>query len=603
MAVVTTCDPSTSNSRRTTCVVARQFVQGTDWPLAGTMAADNMTVDSTASMTDNMTVNSRVRIMNASKDGIPRQTAESQSLPPCDAPGTRKVHCIMPLVECVPNFSEGRDPSVIAALRDAIAGTPGAQVLDVSSDASHHRTVITFVATLDAAVPAALAAMRVARDRIDLNAHRGVHPRIGATDVVPFVPLDGSTMADCVRLAEQLGERAATELGVPVYLYEQAARLPSRRNLAAVRGKGFEELRDTMAGNAERHPDFGAAAVHPTAGATAVGARPFLVAYNIYLGPASNLPVAKAVARAVRESSGGMPGVKALGLEVDGQAQVSMNLVDIDRAPMHRVFDAVAREAAQHGVDVTWSEIVGLVPARVLLAAGAQHVRLRGNAEQLTLESRLARPDADAPDPLLDRIAAATPTPGGGSAAAHATALASALTQMVAGLTQENPRFAAVAEAMAQYRAQAAALRAQLETLVETDASVFEGVRAARRLPKDTPEALARRADALRAAWLHAATVPLHTARLAVDVAQLAAVLAEQGNPNAAGDAAVAALLAEAACRGLALNVRLNVAGLDDAGAEAGAALASEARACVDAAALHARLAESAALRSLSGIP
>jgi len=508
----------------------------------------------------------------------------------------------MPLVECVPNFSEGRDPGVIAALRDAIAGTPGAQVLDVSSDASHHRTVITFVATLDAAVPAALAAMRVARDRIDLNAHRGVHPRIGATDVVPFVPLDGTTMADCVRLAEQLGQRAAAELGIPVYLYEQAARHSTRRNLATVRGQGFEWLRDTIATDAERQPDFGEAAVHPTAGATAVGARPFLVAYNIYLGPASNLPVAKAVARAVRESSGGLPGVKALGLEVDGQAQVSMNLVDIDRAPMHRVFDAVAREAAARGAQVTWSEIIGLVPAKVLLAAGAEHVKLRGDAQNLTLESRLAG-RTEAGPVLLDRIAAPTPTPGGGSAAAHATALAAAVTQMVAGLTAENPRFAAVSDAMTRHREQAAALRSQLDRLVVTDATAFDGVRAARRLPKDCPEAVARRADALRAAWLHAATVPLHTARLAVEVAQLAATLAEEGNPNASGDAAVAALLAEAACRGLALNVRLNVAALDDAGAEAGAALASEARACVDAAALHARLAESAALRSLSGSP
>jgi glutamate formiminotransferase / formiminotetrahydrofolate cyclodeaminase len=514
-----------------------------------------------------------------------------------------KVHSTMPLVECVPNFSEGRDASVIAALRDAIAGTPGAQVLDVSSDASHHRTVITFVATLDAAVPAALAAMRVARDRIDLNAHRGVHPRIGATDVVPFVPLDGTTMADCVRLAEQLGERAAAELGIPVYLYEQAARQPTRRNLAAVRGQGFESLRDTIATDPARQPDFGTQSVHPTAGATAVGARPFLVAYNIYLGSASNLPVAKAVARAVRESSGGLPGVKALGLEVDGQAQVSMNLVDIDRAPMHLVFDTVSREAAARGVEVTWSEIVGLVPARVVMEAGAQHVKLRGTAADLTLESRLTRHRGHETATLLDRIAAATPTPGGGSAAAHATALAAAVAQMVAGLTAENPRFAAVSEAMTQHREQAAALRSQLDVLVATDATAFDGVRAARRLPKDSPEAVAQRADALRAAWIHAASVPLHTARLAVEVAQLAATLAEEGNPNASGDAAVAALLAEAACRGLALTVRLNVAALDDSGREAGAALASEARACVDAAALHARLAESAALRSLSCSP
>ncbi|MEO7521379.1 MAG: glutamate formimidoyltransferase, partial [Gemmatimonas sp.] len=233
----------------------------------------------------------------------------------------------MALVECVPNFSEGRDTDVIATIVEAIRQTDGAHVLDVSSDPSHNRTVVTFAASLSAAVPAALAAMRVARDRIDLTKHQGAHPRIGATDVVPFIPLEGATMADCIALANDLGRRAFSELSVPVYLYERAATVPARENLADVRRGEFEGLRDEVRTNAARKPDFGNAELHPTAGATAVGARPFLVAYNVYLGDKSNLAVAKAVAKAVRGSSGGLRFVKGLGLEVDGQAQVSMNLV------------------------------------------------------------------------------------------------------------------------------------------------------------------------------------------------------------------------------------------------------------------------------------
>jgi glutamate formiminotransferase/formiminotetrahydrofolate cyclodeaminase len=263
----------------------------------------------------------------------------------------------MSLVECVPNFSEGRDPAVIDALRDAIANTPGAHVLDVSSDPSHNRTVITFVASLDAAVPAAFAAMAVARDRIDLTTHQGEHPRIGATDVVPFVPLDGTTMDDCIALARELGARAANELGIPVYLYERAATRPDRENLADVRRGEFEGLRTDITTNPARVPDFGAAAVHPTAGATAIGARPFLVAYNVYLGDAKNLPVAKEIAKAIRGSSGGLRYVKGLGLEVDGQAQVSMNLVDTEKTPLHRVFEIVKSESgrtAYSPMGVSW---------------------------------------------------------------------------------------------------------------------------------------------------------------------------------------------------------------------------------------------------------
>src|SRR5256714_7190309 len=283
----------------------------------------------------------------------------------------------MKLVECVPNFSEGRRPAVIAQIRAAIAAVPGVHLLDVSSDDSHNRTVVTFVVPVDQAVDAAFAGIRAARDLIDLNKHSGEHPRMGAADVVPFIPLEGTSMEDCIVLARALGERVGRELEIPVFLYERAATRPDRENLADVRRGEFEGLRDEIGKNPARKPDFGPERVHPTAGAVAVGARPFLVAYNVYLGPAANVPVAKDVAKAVRGSSGGLRYVKALGLEVDGQAQVSMNLVDTERTPLSRAFETVRMEAAAHGVSPTWSEIVGLVPERALLAAAARHAQLK----------------------------------------------------------------------------------------------------------------------------------------------------------------------------------------------------------------------------------
>src|SRR5687767_8554967 len=210
------------------------------------------------------------------------------------------------LIECVPNFSEGRRPDVIAAIRDAIAAVDRTAVLDVSSDASHNRTVITFVASADTAVDAAFAAVAKARDLIDLTKHSGEHPRMGATDVVPFVPLEGTTMEECIALARTLGDRVARELQIPVYLYERAATRAERENLADVRRGEFEGLRDVIGTDPTRAPDFGSPRVHPTAGAVAIGARPFLVAYNVYLGDTSNLAVAKKVAKAVRGSSGGL---------------------------------------------------------------------------------------------------------------------------------------------------------------------------------------------------------------------------------------------------------------------------------------------------------
>lgn len=304
----------------------------------------------------------------------------------------------MPLVECVPNFSEGRRPDVVAAIRDAIAAVRGAHVLDVHVDAWHNRSVVTFVAPPETAVAAALAGIARAVASIDLTCHAGVHPRLGAADVVPFVPLadHGTTMDDCVALARALGARVGGELGVPVYLYERAASRPDRVNLADVRRGGFEALRAAAGGDPARHPDFGPPAPHPTAGAVAIGARGFLVAYNVYLGPAANLPVAREIARAVRASSGGLPYVKALALVVDGQAQLSMNLTDVDRTPLLAVYARVEAEARSRGVEPTWSELVGLLPERALDAAGAARVHLRDFGPHRLLERRIA--DALAPD-------------------------------------------------------------------------------------------------------------------------------------------------------------------------------------------------------------
>src|SRR3954470_657971 len=322
----------------------------------------------------------------------------------------------MRLVECVPNFSEGRRPEIVAQIRDAIAATDGVAVLDVSSDASHNRTVITFVAPIENAVDAAFAGMRVAAQLIDLTKHSGEHPRMGATDVVPFIPLEGTTMEDCIVLARTLGERVGKELQIPVYLYERAATRPDRENLADVRRGEFEGLRDEIGKTPMRTPDFGPSKIHATAGATAIGARPFLVAYNVYLGDKSNVPVAKEVAKAVRGSSGGLRYVKGLGLEVDGQAQVSMNLVDTEKTPLYRAFDVVKMEAEARGVSPTWSEIVGLVPERALFETAARHIQLREFKPELVLEHKVrsAMQGGESLSGFVGAVASSAPTPGGG---------------------------------------------------------------------------------------------------------------------------------------------------------------------------------------------
>jgi len=507
----------------------------------------------------------------------------------------------MKLVECVPNFSEGRRPEVIEAIRDAIASVEGVSVLDVSSDPSHNRSVITFVAPVESAVEAAFAGVRAASERIDLCKHAGEHPRIGATDVVPFIPLEGSTMEDCIALARQLGERVGRELKIPVYLYERAATMPARENLADVRRGEFEGLREELGKNPARNPDFGPSQIHPTCGATAIGARPFLVAYNVYLGPASNLAIAKNIAKAVRGSSGGFKYVKGLGLEVDGQAQVSMNLVDTEKTPLHNAFDFVKLRAESEGAQVTWSEIVGLVPERALFDTAVSHLQLRQFTPKQVLERQVREvvSGGESVSGFLAAVASSNPVPGGGSVAAHAGALAAALAQMVAGLTIGKKKYAAVEAEMKEAALKAVSLGNTLNGLVKRDADAYALVSEAYKLPKEPADAAARRAEAVTTALLKAAEVPLETARASVEVGRLAALVAEKGNTNAVTDAGVAALLAHAACKGAAYNVRVNVLALDDK--SKGESLAREAQKLVqEASDLVAKVSE-AVERALSG--
>ncbi|HEX6057843.1 MAG TPA: glutamate formimidoyltransferase, partial [Gemmatimonadaceae bacterium] len=384
----------------------------------------------------------------------------------------------MPLIECVPNFSEGRRPEVVETIRAAIAGVAGSIVLDLSSDASHNRTVITFVAPKESVVDAALAGVREAVRLIDLREHRGEHPRMGAADVVPFVPLEGATIDDCVALARAFGERAARELELPVFLYERAATRVERRNLADVRRGEFEGLRERIGTDPAADPDFGPRRIHPSAGAVAVGARPFLVAYNVYLGPASNMEAAKRIARAVRASTGGLAGVKALALEVDGQAQVSMNLVDLDATPMHRAYDMVRMEAEALGLQPTWSEVVGLVPEQAVVAAAARHLRLERFGADQVLERRVraastAAGGGETVAGFLAAVGEPSPTPGGGSVAAHIGATGAALARMVAGLTIGRKKYAAVEAEMRRLAERAGALSAELASLVARDAASY----------------------------------------------------------------------------------------------------------------------------------
>ena len=471
--------------------------------------------------------------------------------------------------ECVPNFSEGRDPSKVARIADQARAVSGVVVLDVESNADHNRSVITLVGEGPALIDAVVAMMRVATETIDLNHQKGEHPRIGATDVVPFVPLEGATMDEAVQLAARLGERVAKELHIPVYLYGAAARRPDRADLPNVRTGEFEGLKDAIEKDPSRAPDFGEPKVHPTAGAVAVGARPLLIAYNAYL-TTPDVDVAKRIAKSVRARDGGLAEVRALGFDIKerGRAQVSMNLTDYRRTPIHRALELVRREAARFGAGVEESEVVGLVPEEALFDAAEYYLQLnrfdRANVLERKVRSASSRRSGSEPlDHFLDRLAARTPTPGGGSAAAAAGALGAALGEMVlvystAPNAQPDPEVAATL---------AACQSARREFLVgmDEDSQSYDAVRTTKRALKEAPTDPAR-VEAYHQALRGAARVPLETARLAVRTRSALASVGPKTRAALKSDLVTARSLLRAAKEGALANVSINLADLKAAG-------------------------------------
>lgn len=521
------------------------------------------------------------------------------------------------IVECVPNFSEGRDLAVIKQITDEIEQVDGVKLLDVDPGADTNRTVVTLVGSPDAAVEAAFQAIKKASQVIDMRRHSGAHPRMGATDVCPFIPVANMTMEDCAELARRLGKRVGAELDIPVYLYEFAASREDRRNLADVRAGEYEALPEKMK-DPEFKPDFGPARFNAQSGATVIGARKFLIAYNVNLNT-RNRKMASDIAMDIREKGrakrdsdgkiirdengkmvkvpGTLAAVKAVGWYIDEykMAQISMNLVDFDVTPLHKAFDEVCEQATRRGLRVTGSELVGLVPLSAMLEAGRHYLKKQGNStavsgkelvrlaiqsmglseispfdpEEKIIEYQLR--DKDQPslvrmqvDGFADELASDSPAPGGGSVAALAGSLGAALVNMVGVLTFGKKGYESVADEVESLSLAAGALKAKLLQLVDEDTESFNQVMTAMRMKKKTDEQKAARAEAIEKATQASAQVPLKVMEAALDVGKLAVQMAKVGNQNSLSDAGVALLMAQAGLEGAAMNVLINLQGLND---------------------------------------
>jgi glutamate formiminotransferase / formiminotetrahydrofolate cyclodeaminase len=522
----------------------------------------------------------------------------------------------MKLIECVPNFSNGRDRSVIDAIVAEISGTPGAVLLDVDPGAATNRTVVTFIGGPEAVAEAAFRAIKRAAELIDMRQHTGEHARIGATDVCPFVPVQGATMEDCVAIATALGARVGAELGIPVYLYEAAATRPDRRSLADIRKGEYEALPEKMK-DAAFAPDFGPAAFNPRSGATVIGAREFLIAYNVNLNTRDR-KLANAIAQEIREAGKpkrgpdgkivkdaqgknvNVPGrfrdCRAVGwyIEEFGRAQISINLTNYRSTPLHEVFDACCEEAGKLGLRVTGSELVGLIPREALLAAGDHFLAKQGkttgvpekervhaavlslglgelgpfDAAQKVIEYRYAGAAKGLVAMTLrafaDELSSDSPAPGGGSVAALCGALSASLSAMVAALTWSKTGLESSRPTMLAAGRDAQALKDWFLSAVDRDTDAFNAVLAAMRLPKKSSEEVALRAAAVERANQGAAKVPLDVLEATIRALELAYLAAREGNPNSVSDAGVAGACALAAAEGAALNVRINVPSLTD---------------------------------------
>jgi glutamate formiminotransferase/formiminotetrahydrofolate cyclodeaminase len=464
------------------------------------------------------------------------------------------------IVECIPNFSEGRDPEVIASLLQAIRSVKGVRVLDQHADPDHNRTVVTFLGEPQAVEEAAFRSIQKAAELIDMENHHGEHPRIGAADVVPFVPIQNMTVQECVQMAERLAERVAQELGIPVYLYEDAARRPDRTNLENIRKGQYEGLKEAICSDPERKPDFGPSELG-SAGAVVIGARAPLIAFNVYLN-SDDVSIAKKIARTVRFSSGGLRYVKAMGVLVDGLAQVSMNLTNFQQTAIPQVVELIRSEAQRYGVQVRHSELVGLIPQKALVDTAVWYLQLDQFEDDQILENKMDAGEDSADLTFLDDLASADPTPGGGSAAAYAAASAAALVAMVARVTLGKKKYEAVEQDMQAMLEKAEGLRTELTAAIALDAQAFEAVMAAYQMPKTSDEDKATRTMIIEGAMLRAAQVPLATCEQALQVLRLACTVAEKGNINAITDAATAASLAVAALTAAGANVRINLKAL-----------------------------------------
>lgn len=468
------------------------------------------------------------------------------------------------IVECIPNFSEAHRPEVVDAIVAAVTSVSEVSLLDRSSDLDHNRTVLTFAGPPAAVEEAAFQAIKKAAELIDMNDHKGEHPRLGATDVVPFVPISDITMEECVSMAKHLGERVGRELAIPVYLYEFAATRPDRTNLENIRRGQYEGLQAEIESNPDRKPDYGPAKLG-AAGATIIGARNPLIAFNVYL-TTDDVNIAKNVARAVRQSSGGFRYVKGLGLLVDGRAQVSMNLTNFCETPIALVVEMIRLEAARYGVAVHHSELVGLIPQKALVDAAVWYLQLDQFQPNQVLETRLYSMQSSfsgSPN-FLDDLATGTPAPGGGSAAAYAGAMGAGLVAMVARLTIGKKKYAEVEAQMQEILERAEGLRADLTSAVAEDTAVFEAVMVAFKMPRETPEQQKAREEVIEQTTLQAARIPLRVADMAVSVIELAGQVVKLGNLNTISDGASAAAMARAALSSASYNVRINVAALEN---------------------------------------
>ena len=475
----------------------------------------------------------------------------------------------MTLVECVPNFSEGRDAAKVEAIIAAMK-LEGVYLLDKEMDADHNRCVITLAGDRDAVAEAAIRGVGKAAELIDLAAHQGAHPRIGAADVVPFIPIEGVTLEDCVAISRHVGAEIWKRHRVPVYLYEAAASRPERQNLENIRRGQFEGLRTEIVTNPDRLPDFGDAALHPRAGATVVGARKPLIAFNVYLST-SDVEIAKKIGKAVRFSSGGLRYVKGMGVLVRGMAQVSMNLTDFEQTPIARVFEFVKREAARYGVMPVSSEIVGLIPKKALEEAAEWFLQVENFDSSLILENRLAAVTGGKSavggiragvEPFIEQLAAPTATPGGGSASAAAGAMAAALGSMVAGMSRSKKAYLEFERQLSNAVYHLDRLREELKASIDLDAASYAEVMKAYKNAKTAPPE--RGEQAISDALKNATRVPLGIAQKAQEVRLLVESLKPITSKNMWSDLAVASSLARTAIEGGLANVEINLQELKD---------------------------------------